>query len=115
MQHALYSIEFSDQFVVRTMRCSVLSNLTVLTWAEPAHRRHWRSFCFAWGSNRKRLYRKMTMLSSCDRCCCCSCSAGWLLAAAAAAADVAWRPGGVNSTLNLPVVPNLPYKQDNMQ
>jgi hypothetical protein len=37
------------------------------------------------------------------------------LAAAAAAADVAWRPGGVNSTLNLPVVPNLPYKQDNMQ
>lgn len=65
---------------------------------------HCRSLCLASGSNRKRLYSKMMALSSCDRCCGCCCPAVLLLPVPACSS-----PGGEKSTLNLPVVPNLPY------
>lgn len=67
---------------------------------------HCRSFCLGSGSNRNRLYRRYNTLSSADRCCCCCCCS--LIVPPLVAAAACCKPGGVNSTLNLPVVPNLP-------
>lgn len=54
-----------------------------------------RSFCLAWGSNMKRLNRSSSTLSAAERCC-------------PGGSNAVPRPGGGKSTLNLPVVPNLP-------